>query len=216
MSRLTYVADPMCSWCWGFAPQLEEIRRALPPEVEVRTRMGGLAPDSDEPMPQEVRAYVQGAWSTVAERTGARFDWSFWERNTPRRSTYPACRAVLAAAAQDPRAGDAMFARIQRAYYLEGRNPSDLATLDALALDLPPLDPVFDPIFDPARFRVDLRSPAIDARLRDDLAEVARLGVSGFPTLVLEHGDARTTVCRGYARAADVLAAIDALRSAPG
>ncbi|MDH5427723.1 MAG: DsbA family protein, partial [Nitrospirota bacterium] len=24
---LIYVADPMCSWCWGFSPVLEEIRR---------------------------------------------------------------------------------------------------------------------------------------------------------------------------------------------
>ena len=28
-AALYYVADPMCSWCWGFAPELEAIRTDL-------------------------------------------------------------------------------------------------------------------------------------------------------------------------------------------
>ncbi len=203
MAVLWSVLDPMCSWCWGFAPERERVLAGLPRGVEPRTLTGGLAPDSDEPMPAATRAYVQEAWRAVAARTGARFDWSFWDRNVPRRSTYPACRAVLAAAAQGARAGEAMFARIQRAYYLEARNPSDLATLDALAEDL-------HPALDAARFRDDLRSEEVDARLRRDLAEKERLGVRGLPTLVLERDGARTEVCRGYAPAEDVLAAVAA------
>ena len=90
----------MCSWCWGFAPVLEEIAGELPRSVDLQYVMGGLARDSDEPMPEEVRSYVQNAWREVSTATGARFNWEFWEKCQPRRSTYPACRAALAGGLQ--------------------------------------------------------------------------------------------------------------------
>jgi hypothetical protein len=51
VTTLVYVHDPMCSWCWGFDPVLRELVSSLPEGVAVRRLLGGLAPDSDEPMP---------------------------------------------------------------------------------------------------------------------------------------------------------------------
>ena len=134
VTKLYYVADPMCSWCWGFAPVLATLRTVLPPTLKVHYIMGGLAPDSNEPMPATVRSYVRNAWRQVEKQTGASFNWDYWEKCRPRRSTYPACRAVLAAAQQG--AGEAMFNAIQQAYYLAAQNPSDLETLYHLAAQL--------------------------------------------------------------------------------
>ena len=36
--------------------------------------MGGLASDSDEPMPTEMQGYLQSAWQKVAATTGAKFN----------------------------------------------------------------------------------------------------------------------------------------------
>ena len=33
---LYYVTDPMCSWCWGFAPWFEMLREKLQPEVKLQ------------------------------------------------------------------------------------------------------------------------------------------------------------------------------------
>ena len=33
MKTLYYVADPMCSWCWGFQPVLEKVKEAVPEET---------------------------------------------------------------------------------------------------------------------------------------------------------------------------------------
>ena len=180
-SVLYYVGDPMCSWCWGFHPVMEEVIGRLPRDVTLRYVMGGLAKDSDEPMPHDMRAYVQSQWRAVAERTGAEFNWDFWTNCQPRRSTYPACRAVLAAAAQDPEAGPAMYHRIQRAYYLEARNPSDVDTLTDLARSLS---------LDTERFIRDLVSPDIERRLQDDFTLRRALSVNQFPSLIFDyHGD---------------------------
>ena len=40
---------------------------------------------------------------------GVRFNFDFWTHCTPKRSTYPACRAVIAARAQDPTLDEAMI-----------------------------------------------------------------------------------------------------------
>ena len=131
-----YVADPMCSWCWAFAPIIDEVAGALPAEVELRYVLGGLAPDSDVPMPEEMQKKLQATWRTIAARTGTEFNFDFWKACKPRRSTYPACRAVLAAKTQETAKTSAMFRAIQRAYYQEARNPSDTETLTELASEI--------------------------------------------------------------------------------
>ncbi|MDE3001467.1 MAG: DsbA family protein [Gemmatimonadota bacterium] len=190
--KLYYVADPMCSWCWGFRPVLQAIVSALPESVPVVYVMGGLAKDSDDPMPEETRAYVQRNWREVTETTGAEFNWDFWRKCKPRRSTYPACRAVLAARAQREDAAPEMFDAIQRAYYREARNPSDIETLAATAGSLsPPLDV--------ETFERDIRSPEIEAELQAEFNLRRSMGVREFPSVIVMHGDTQTDVVRGWA-----------------
>ncbi|MDE2890124.1 MAG: DsbA family protein [Gemmatimonadota bacterium] len=192
--QLYYVADPMCSWCWGFRPVLQAIVSALPGSVPVVYVMGGLAKDSDDPMPEETRAYVQQNWRDVTTTTGAEFNWDFWRKCKPRRSTYPACRAVLAARTQREDAVAEMFDAIQRAYYREARNPSDIETLTAVAGSLsPPLDV--------ERFERDIRSPEIEAELQAGFNLRRSMGVREFPSVVVKRGDSQTDIVRGWANA---------------
>ena len=193
---LFYVADPMCSWCWGFRPVLDRVRKALPREVPLRFVMGGLAKDSQEQMPDHVRAYIQNAWREVSAKTGAAFNWDFWTRCRPRRSTYPACRGVLSAAAQAEEAGPRYFEAVQKAYYLQARNPSEVGTLVELAEESG---------LDVSRFEAALRSREIDQRLHEDFSLRSRLGIREFPSLVLEQIEARTPMAVGYEDAEVVL-----------
>ena len=114
--------------------------------------MGGLASDSDEPMDATTQAYVQSAWRSVGERTGARFNHEFWDVCQPRRSTYPACRAVISAGLQISGARKRYYEAVQQAYYLEARNPSETATLIDLASEIG---------LDKVQFQQDLDSPQV-------------------------------------------------------
>ena len=178
-SRLYYFHDPMCSWCWAFSPTLGEVEARLPGHIRLARILGGLAPDTDEPMPMAMRERLKGIWRTIQVQVpGTAFNFSYWETRTPRRSTYRACRAVIAANRQ----GDhelAMIEAIQRAYYLDARNPSDRSTLEALAGELG---------LDVERFGLALDRPDTQAELERQIAFSRRLGVSGFPTLVLVSG----------------------------
>jgi len=172
-----YVVDPMCSWCWGFAPVWREFVSEIPESVAVVDLMGGLAPDNEAPMDSAMRQYVQDAWGAVKARTGAEFNFEFWNKCEPKRSTYPACRAVIAAGEQASGARSLMYDAIQRAYFLEARNPSDAEALECVAGEIG---------LDRKQFTEDLGSDHINRILQLELESVAKLGVSGFPTMVVK------------------------------
>ncbi len=143
--------------------------------------MGGLAPDATEPMDAQTQDYVKGAWHAVKARTGAEFNFSFWDTCQPKRATYPACRAVIAAGFQKNGGRAHLYAAIQHAYYLEARDPSDHDTLIALAVEGG---------LDPTEFERDLNSAAVQAAFESELAQARSLGVSGFPTVLWQPPDA--------------------------
>ncbi|MBT5624770.1 DsbA family protein [Gammaproteobacteria bacterium] len=172
-----YVVDPMCSWCWGFAPVWREFVSEIPESVAVVDLMGGLAPDNEAPMDSAMRQYVQDAWGAVKARTGAEFNFEFWNKCEPKRSTYPACRAVIAAGEQASGARSLMYDAIQRAYFLEARNPSDAEALECVAGEIG---------LDRKQFTEDLGSDHINRIFQLELESVAKLGVSGFPTMVVK------------------------------
>ncbi len=102
----------------------------LPENVIAQRILGGLAPDTDQPMPLEMQTKLKGIWQKIQQVVpGTEFNFDFWEKCSPRRSTYQACRAVIAARNQDPANEEAMILAIQHAYYLEAKNPADLSTL---------------------------------------------------------------------------------------
>ncbi|WP_330961148.1 DsbA family protein [Photobacterium sp. 53610] len=184
---LYYVHDPMCSWCWGYRPAFQRLRAQLPQHIEVRFVLGGLAPDSDQPMPEEMQQMLQHTWRRIEGQLGTPFNHDFWTHCRPRRSTYPACRAVIAAELQGQ--GEAMTEAIQKAYYLRAMNPSDVDTHEQLAEELG---------LNTAKFAQDLTSEAVQALLEQQLALTAALGVSGFPSLVLEVNGQRWPVALAY------------------
>ncbi len=200
MPTLLYFHDPMCSWCWGFRPAAQELFAHLPAEVSRRNVLGGLAPDSDESMPRAQRQMVQGHWRRIEAMLGTRFNYDFWKDCEPRRSTYPACRAVIASANQGRE--EEMILAIQKAYYLEARNPSDIKTLKRLAKKL---------CLDASQFDVDLESKATDQALKEQIGYSRRVGVDSFPTLALERDGRLSRITVDYLSYRTSLAEIEAL-----
>jgi putative protein-disulfide isomerase len=177
MNTLYYAYDPMCSWCYAFRPAFEALIIELPQKLDVDFLLGGLATDSDEPMPEETRAYVQSNWHRIEEQVpGTRFNYDFWEKCKPRRSTYPACRAVIAARQQGLEYDLEMIWAIQKAYYQQARNPSDVSTLTEIAVEIG---------LDEDKFVKDMQSTEIDETLRQEIKQSRRLGLNSFPGLLL-------------------------------
>ena len=173
---LYYVHDPMCSWCWAFRPALNTLIEKLPKEINIIRLLGGLAPDSNIAMPNDIREYVLQNWRAIEEKVPeTKFNYDFWTQCKPRRSTYPACRAVIAARKQNSKFDIAMTLAIQKAYYLQARNPSDYETLIELAEEIGA---------DKIKFSEDVVSQETDKILKEEIQQFESLDLKSLPSLL--------------------------------
>jgi len=187
--RLVYVMDPMCSWCWGFAPVVEELaKRSARAGVRLDWMVGGLRQECS-PLGEPSRERILAHWRAVNGETGQLFN--FAEGLPPGLvyDTEPACRALVVARSLAPRRV-ARFARsIQQAFYLEGRDVTQARVLMELAEAAGFARCCFAEAFDSAEQR---------AATRADFAWVERLGIAGFPTLLAERNGMLALLTNGY------------------
>jgi putative protein-disulfide isomerase len=198
-TTLYYIHDPMCSWCWGFRPTWDVIQASLPQTVKVEYVAAGLAPDSDQPMPTAMCETIKGYWIEIERKLGAEFNYDFWRLNIPRRSTYNACRAVIAAKLQGQEY--AMVDAIQRAYYLRAMNPSNMAVLVSLSEELA----ANDSCFDATEFEQDLNSVKVEQEFKRQREFAQKISVQGYPSLVLKYQNVFYPIVRDYLMASMAL-----------
>jgi putative protein-disulfide isomerase len=199
---LIYVHDPMCSWCWGFEPTRKIIFETVGERMQIRRMVGGLAPDSDQPMPESMRLMLQQTWQRIEQSIpGTRFNYAFWDECSPRRSTYPANRAVIAAREQGESFDPVMTARIQQAYYLEAKNPSDNSVLVELAADIG---------LDVERFAARLESDALQRQLLVEIEGTRAMGINSFPSLAVHRDGILRHIGLSYTDPGAMLSQIEA------
>lgn len=201
IASLIYVGDPMCSWCWGFAPEIEALAEEWPTEVVV----GGLRPGPmAQPLASGMAESLSHHWVQIAERTGQPFDLSFLERDDGWvYDTEPAAIAVtLMRAMNEGRTLD-YFTDVQMAFYGQGRDVTDFEVLTELTIGYE---------VDHEDFASALRSDDAKKRAWDDFSRARNWGISGFPTLVGELADGRLALlARGWAPAGTIRERIESV-----
>lgn len=202
-NTLYYIYDPMCSWCYAFELSLSGLQKQLSQSLSFKAILGGLAADTVEPMPAETQAMIQKAWHRIEQTVpNLHFNFAFWSENTPLRSTYPACRALLAAEQQAPELVSALRKNIQHAYYQEAKNPSLDSTLIACAKKTE---------LNIEKFSAKLNSTEIKIKLAEQVQFARTLGVNSYPSLRLVLEDEVHNIAINYAEAAPMLTQINAL-----
>ena len=204
---LVYFADPMCSWCWGFAPVISAIAAAFGDTLPIRLVMGGLRPGTTEPMAEAAKAELRGHWAHVTEASGQPFGPSGLDQEGFVYDTDPAARAVVAMRRRAPGRALDFLEAVQRGFYADGLNVADAGALGALAAR-------FDQ--DAEAFAADLSSEAVKEETWRDYAVSRGAGVSGFPTLIFgpQADGTYVAVTRGFQPAAQVLPALAHLAAA--
>ena len=201
--RLIYFSDPMCSWCYGFAPAIDAVVARFGAELPIRLVMGGLRPGTTEPMSFEAKTQMAQYWTAVEEASGQPFDAGVIQIDGFVYDTDPAARATVIARRRGQAVGLAFLHAAQSAFYARGL---DVTSPDVLA-DL--ADHVG---LDRAAFLDDLASEAAKEETWRDYALSQNAGVTGFPTLIAgpREDGAYMPVTRGYDSPDRVVAALEA------
>jgi putative protein-disulfide isomerase len=195
--QLVYVADPMCSWCYGFSPVIAAIAERFEKRMPLKLVMGGLRAGNTMAMRPEDKDYIKGAWTRVNAASGQPFDFHFFDREGFVYDTEPACRAVVTARRLLPRMALPLKARVSRAFYAENR---DMTSADEIAAVAEEAGFEREP-FGEAFLAPDTRNDTFH-----DFLTAQQLGIHGFPTLIAgsdEEGYALIT--NGYQPAESLL-----------
>jgi putative protein-disulfide isomerase len=192
--KLIYVADPMCSWCYGFGRSVDALLadpgRAAP--IELTLIMGGLRPYTTEALAPARADEIFGHWRHVHEASGQPF------AQAPHTAlhepgfvydTEPACRAVVSVRGLWPQQTFSYFSAVQQAFYAEARNVTRSEVLADLAAGLGLPRTEFEQAFE---------SQAMREATRQDFAQSQAWGIRGFPTTIALHDDELRLVASGY------------------
>lgn len=198
---LTYVGDPMCSWCYGFGVPLGQLLARFP-GLPVQLVLGGLRAYNTQVMDDSLKTKLRGAWAGVAQRSGQPFSEALFERQDFIYDTEPACRAVVTVREHAPQLALAMYHAIQQAFYADGRDTTKAAVLGE----------IWDEVHGRTKeawghinFLRDFDSEAMRQLTREDFGQAQRWGVRGFPTLLAVQDGQAQILTSGYADA-EVLA----------
>lgn len=191
-----YFADPMCSWCYGFAPVMAKLASHFEGRLPVRTVMGGLQAGHSRPMREKDREYIRGAWTAVAEASGQPFNNAFFARETFIYDTEPACRAVVAMRRLETAKTLAFTTLVASAFYTDNRDVTDESVLADIGAEAG---------IDRDRFAAELASEACRNETVGDFLFAKQSGVAGFPVL------AAGTAEGGYALVTQGFRPIDGL-----
>lgn len=196
---LWYIADPMCSWCWGFAPIIKEIRLNYSKNLKIELMMGGLR-SGKLAMASGQRAKILNHWKAVNERTGQPFS---FEGAMPEGFIYdtePSCRGIVAMSLINPSLVFTLLESMQFGFYVEQKdvtNPKILAQLAGkIGVDMDLYLQVFES--DQAKNKVSIH-----------FDKVRQWGVNSFPTIAVQNAAGYSVLNRGYCLPDELFQKID-------
>jgi len=193
--RLLYVMDPMCSWCWGFAPVIDQIRIDYP-DLPIHLVAGGLRPGASSPLDDAARSALTEHWEAVTIASGQPF---LTPDDLPVGFVYntePACRALVAGRVLDASKLWTLVRGIQYAFHAEAVDVSQTSALIDLAEQAGYRRKAFGAHFDAQLTR---------AAIATDFSWSRDLGIAGFPTLLAEREGQLALLANGYQSSGDVL-----------
>lgn len=210
--HLIYIADPMCSWCWGFAPVIDAVSSRFGDDLPIRLIMGGLRPGTIEPMNEAAKRSTRAHWEHVHEASGQPFDMAFFNREGFVYDTEPAARAVVVVRRGGTGPALAYLKAVQHAFYAENRDVTDP---DILA------DVANETGLGRDGFPDAIRSEGARQETWTDFAIAQKAGITGFPTLLAapRQGAEYGIVTQGYQPPEQIVPVLDrwleAVRAAP-
>jgi putative protein-disulfide isomerase len=197
---LWYVADPMCSWCWGFSPVIEAIQREYGARLGIEVLLGGLRPGTKHPIPSAQREQILHHWRAVQQQTAQPFG---FEGAMPEGFVYdtePASRAVVAVSLINREAIFSFFKMVQFAFYVEQQDVTNASVLSQLAARAG---------IDAQQFGQTFESDIAKRLTLEHFRKARQWGVNGFPTLIGQSGADYRLLNTGYCSLDELLPKLD-------
>ncbi|BCS95647.1 DsbA family protein [Desulfoluna limicola] len=188
--EIIYVGDPMCAWCFGFAPVLDALIKRFEPSVPFRFIMGGLRVDDPIAITDKIKPRLLENWEGVTRATGQAINGHLLA-DAPEflYDSGPASRAFVAVRSLDETLALPYYRALHHAFYLDMKDISQPETLCNLAERVGVSRTEFSECFAFA---------GIDKETKADFELAAAYNAQAFPALVLKEGGTASVLNQGY------------------
>lgn len=192
--RVIYVGDPMCSWCYGIAPIVEGLQQYCDTNnLQFEIIVGGLRSGGGDQWNEQFQNFLRHEWQKIEETTGQPFHFDILDLDYFDYDTEPSCRAVVVARDLLPvdngRSLTTFFAKIQKKFYFENKDPKEIDFYESICDDLGIDYNLFQIRFDSSEAK---HQTIEEFRLRSEL------GVRGFPSFLLIQDKDVSLLTAGY------------------
>ncbi|MCQ6559371.1 DsbA family protein [Paenibacillus mendelii] len=191
MIDLYYVTDPICSHCWALEPVLRRFVEQYGQYVNFHTVMGGLLKNWDGfadvkngiSQPSDVAAH----WREVGVHSRMPIDGSLWLDN-PIQSSYIPSRVFKVIQKESEPLAAAFLRRAREAVFAFNQNIGDDEVLQVIVNHMG---------LDGDRIVKEAGLPSSQELLDQDFALAGKLGVRGFPTVIMLNSNHKGTRIAG-------------------
>ncbi|MFK2825295.1 DsbA family protein [Bacillus sp. B190/17] len=181
--ELYYVTDPICSHCWALEPVLRRFEKQYGQYFNAHIVMGGLLKGwegfADAANGISSPANVAPHWKEVGEHSRMPIDGSLWYDN-PIQSSYPPSRVFKVIQQKDQQLASVFLRRAREAVFAFNRNIGD----DHVLIDI-----VNQLGLDGTAIIKEANEAGGQQLLDQDFALAGKLGVRGFPTIIMVNED---------------------------
>lgn len=174
-TKLTYVFDAYCGWCYGFAPALHEL--AQDDSIDIKVISGGLF-SGHHAGALGALPHIPGANARIAALTGVRFGEAYetvLSDGTLHLDSDDAGTGLVALKEASGGKDLDMAAAMQQAFYIDGLSLSDTGTYRTIATREG---------LDPDLVEKLYTDPGTRERALSEQERVADLGIHSYPTLL--------------------------------
>lgn len=187
--HLIYVMDPMCSWCYGFAPVIKQLVDEEQGRMKFKLVLGGLRPGTEQPLEQQMKEGIKHHWQDVEKITQQPFDYSFFARPNFVYDTEPACRATVTMRYLRPEKELDMAEAVQKAFYAANNDVTKPEVLASIATQFAVSE---------EEFLEKFNSDEMREKTHQDFQIARHLQATAFPSLFLLNGTDIHLISRGY------------------
>jgi len=190
--KLIYVFDPLCGWCFGFSPVIEEFAMSHP-EIDIQVVSGGMVVGDGVGPIGEVAPYIAQAYKDVEKATGVKFGKKFLDGTLKDGkaifTSVPPSKAMAVVNRRKPEKAVEFSGMLHRSIYQDGWQPTDLDLYKELADSVD---------INSDEFLEEMESPKNIARMQEDFELSSQLGVTGFPCVFMKGSKGIILISEGY------------------
>lgn len=197
--QLIYIGDAMCSWCYGFAPEITKIKAHFDNKVDFKLINGGLRPYNTESI-VSLADFLKEHWQEISALTEQKFNYEILKTKEFIYDTEPASRAVVVCRNLKPEKEFEFLEAAQEIFYFQNKETNKADSYKELVarLGINFID-----------FEKQFNSEEVKQQTKKDFDLAASIGVRGFPSLILFQNGKYISISNGYGKAEKIITTIE-------